>query len=558
MISFNTATINFGGINASRIEFVDFSTPELKTFFQNLQARFDDIPNDNTSLRTFLHRNFDQDHRGLVDYMFTHATRFMVQNMNPEFIAEFGVPSAKFDLGEVPISLFVDLVMKKDKGIGGFEQLCQSRPTNVGRLDEFLTPTGNKNDDYTLDREKFCEAIKQFYLVGDGLSFDKLTSVKSYANVFLKGRKEALDGSNRNYYMHYGPKDPRNGDVPESSKTTLFHSLANLVMLTYDVICMELLIDREGSVASTKLVPTALVNKPSNEETATSKVDFIVRMLTQIEQSNRPDVLFITECIPDIFDEAEEDLSEFIITYGQETDGLCNAIIYNDSVIDMELEPVAINTGVYIDTSEFKEVPLHLSNMDDDFHLVSYHANGKGVTVNNTLYETGFYKWLESLQGTIVLGGDLNMDFKKVGATLQEAFYLGSPSSYGFSCYKQRTPLQAQYDKAGVFDKKYCDYIITRGFNRKKTTVYRMNSDGTDLESVEGANTISSDELVIPNNQFPFEHYIVMDRVTAILDDDTTHTEAEAMDGFSFFTTYISTRLSWIDLTLNWVFGFNT
>jgi hypothetical protein len=557
MINFNTATLNFGGINTSRIEFVDFSTPELKAFFQNLQTRFDDLPNDNTNLRIFLQRNFDQDHQELVGYLIYHASRFMVQNMDPNFIAEFGVPAEDFDLGAVPISLFVRLVMKKDKGIGGFEQLCQSRLTNIGRLNEFMTSTGNKNDDYTFDHTKFCEELKQFYLVADGLSFDKLESVTSYANVFLKGRKEGPDGSNRNYYMHYGPKDPRNGDVPEISKTTLFHSLANLVMLTYDVICMELLTDRPSAVASTEFVPTTLVNKPSNEEVAASKVDFIVRLLTQIEESNRPDVLFITECIPGIFDESEEVLSDFIIEYGPTTDGLCNAIIYNDSVIGMEFESVSVTTDVYSDTSEFKEVPLHLASLDGNFHLVSYHANGKGVTVNNTLQETGFYSWLDSLEGTIVLGGDLNMDFKKVGTELQNAFELGTPSARGFSCYKQRTPLQAQYDKAGVFDKKYCDYIITRGIDRQHTSVYRMNAEGTDVESVEGSNTISSDELVIPNNRFPFEHYIVMDRLTANMDDDAHDTDAESTDGISFFSSYISPRLSWIDTTLNWVFGFN-
>ena len=49
---------------------------------------------------------------------------------------------------------------------------------------------------------------------------------------------------------------------------------------------------------------------------------------------------------------------------------------------------------------------------------------------------------------------------------MDEAFELGDYGIYKtFSCFKQRSPFQAQYDKVGVFDNKLSDFIIPKDIN---------------------------------------------------------------------------------------------
>ena len=174
--------------------------------------------------------------------------------------------------------------------------------------------------------------------------------------------------------------------------------------------------------------------------------------------------------------------------------------------------------------------------------MISYHANGKGICVERPIPETSFYSWINGLEGRVVVGCDLNMDYKKHSEQLRDSFELGEFDNTKFTCYKQRTPIQAQWDKAGVFDSKYCDYIITRGFEDSITTVIRPDRQGN-IEHLEDLEVTS--QMVIPNNQFPFEHYGVMREVDL----------PEIKEGFTFFSS-ISDSLSWIDGFLDRVFGY--
>ena len=134
------------------------------------------------------------------------------------------------------------------------------------------------------------------------------------------------------------------------------------------------------------------------------------------------------------------------------------------------------------------------------------------------------------------------MDYSKQSDPLRDAFELGEFDQATFTCYKQRTPIQAQWDKAGVFDSKYCDYIITRGFDDTSTMVIRPDREGN-IEFLEDLEVTA--QLVIPNNQFPFEHYCVMRELEIPI----------IKEGFTFFSS-ISDSLSWIDGLLDRVFGY--
>lgn len=566
MAPISAASINFGGINGSKLEFVDFSTPESKQFFETLQKDWESLGGCSQKFREWIVQHLFVNSIPFGDasqikiperfnQMIRDASEFMERNLEPEFLKELfpGVVSgasivagychtdATFDLNDVGMGTFMNLVLKKDKGIGGLEQIFQNRPTNIGNLNQFL----DKGDDgvYRLRLIPYLDQVKDFYLTGSGLPEDGFKRIKAYKDVFLKGRKEGPDGSTRNYY--YEVDDPMN-----DKNMAQFQSLANLVMMIYDVISVSL-INQQGGV-----VPSNIPEKPSASVVATQKTNFIAHLILK----NGYDVVFLTECVPEVFSGDDNDVFEgsghlleregYHIHYGPETGGLCNAIIYQNIPEFANLEEVAVEEDVYTRQDEFKEIPLHLRNQTGDLHLIAYHANGKGVDQDRNLNETSFVSWFNSLEGQAIMGCDLNMDFKKKGDILSEHFEMGSPHKKGSSCYKQRTPIQAQYDKAGVFDTKYCDYIITKGFEREGVRVVRATHQGEiDLRAEHFHHVQNKQELVIPNNSFPFEHYIVTDTVGIEETEETTD------NGFKFFGG-ISESLTWIDGLLNWLTGY--
>ena len=533
-MSLNTATINFGGINASKLEFVDFSTDESKEFFQRLQEHFESFTGEygDITLRRFIIDTMGKDQLSYVNYLLDCATKFIVENMTPEFVRSIHLGDEPFDLGDTPMNTLFINVLKRDKGIGGFEQMCQSRPTNIGNLNQFLVRDPEAGT-YTFDKEKYLEVFKKYYIDETGIEYAKITNLKSYRDVFLKGRKEGPGKSQMNYYHFVEKGSLENGDSPTDARSTLFQSLANLIMMTYDLISLELILGSDG------VVPTNIPEKMSPNELGVLKTGFIFNFL----RKQQTDILFVTECIHGGFFAQKAALRNmgYTIEYGEESGGLCNAIIYKPLKFETPLVYTRVTDAVYPETREFKEPPLHLRNQDGTLNLICYHANGKGVTVDKALGETSFFNWISGMTGKVIVGGDLNMDYKKCGAEFTGLLDIGTISDGAFSCYKQRSPLQAQYDKAGVFDTKFCDYIISRGYNRTEVQVLRATSQGNALQ-LNAPNNFTRDDLVIPNNSFPFEHYIVMD----ILEPEIC--------GFTFFSTYLP-AFSWMDSVVNWVFG---
>ena len=73
-----------------------------------------------------------------------------------------------------------------------------------------------------------------------------------------------------------------------------------------------------------------------------------------------------------------------------------------------------------------------------------------------------------------------------------------------------------------MFDKKHCDFIITKNIPRVsgEQKVVKCRNDGN-ITAVSGEHGFSEEQLVIPNDDFPFEHYIVVD--TFEIDIDTSN-----------------------------------
>jgi len=508
----NVATINFGGINTSKSEFVNYSNPELMGFSIRNLENFKQYFNLDMSIRSFIDQYIPDTYpwteklwyieggkkiphiskaTTFKNKLISQAEQFFTQCMNDDLLAQMKTTDTDtFDLNNVSVGKYMTNILSKDKGIGGFEQYVSSRKCNLS------SNLGTFTNGSSLDKDLFIEELFDYYNTTFISDITKLTSsTKPFSDFFMKGRNEGVDGSNRNYYNV--------GICRNDQFNTFFESVACLNMLLYDLITISLLSQHSE-------IPTSLIanidSRRVNQHKMTMVADWFV--------NSKLDILFITECIPNIFDTKFTDDSIHVV-YGSEHVGQCNAIIYKskDGFITSTLEVIELEN--YTNSKEYKEPPLVLATKELTQYFVCYHANGKGITIDNQSIEnSSFYKYIEGLEGKVIVGCDLNIDYYKVKSDIDTLMDVGN---YGdcktFSCFKQRSPLQSQYDKVGVFDKKLADFIITKGYTRNnKANVLKINSSGVETQILPKDNVIKT-QYIIPSDDYPFDHYIVSDVV---------------------------------------------
>ena len=504
----SVATVNFGGINTSNIEFVNYSNAQLKEFSLHMLGAFEAFGGKTLTIKEFLNKYISNTR--FITSLLENATTFANEAFDLEKIFNNDVPLERRTLSFETMSMgqFFSKFLCRDKGIGGFEQPLSKRPCNLSKKLGYFVDM--KDDGNTINQEKYIKTLYEFYS-GNGENdinqmMSSLDVAKSYSAMFMKGRKEAADGkSTMNYY----------NDPLERTKSldNWFHSMAKLVLIVYDLITMELMNGFECGL------PSEICGSIDETSVNTKKSIFVAEMFEQ----QALDILFITEAIPGVFDDFFDEDDDIDIVEGEELNGLCNTIIYRvgqhspiKSVLDMyEIED-------YENPEEYKELPLVLSDSKQLITLVCFHANGKGITVNGPIADSSFKQLLDSLPGKVIVGCDLNIDYKKVGTELDSNFDVGHLEKGGFTCYKQRGPVQPQFDKTGVFDKKHCDFIITKNIPRVsgEQQIVRSLANGH-ITAVSGEHEFSEEQLVIPNDDFPFEHYIVIDTFNIYIDTST-------------------------------------
>ena len=506
--SSSVATVNFGGINTSNTEFVNYSNAQLKEYSLHMLDAFEAFGGKTLTIKDFLNKYISNTR--FITSLLENASTFANQAFDLEKIFNDDVPLERRTLRFETMSMgqFFSKFLRRDKGIGGFEQPLSKRPCNLSKKLGYFVDM--KDDGNTINQEKYIKALYEFYSGRGENDISKMMSsldaAKSYSDVFMKGRKEAADGkSTVNYY----------NDPLERTETLniWFHSMAKLVLIVYDLITMELMNGFESGLPSE--ICGSIDDGAVNDNKA--------RMLETMFYEQQMDVLFVTESVPGVFDELFEHTTTIHVCEGEVLDGLCNTIIYRvgfDSPIKYELDEYEIED--YEHPEEYKELPLVLSDRNRLITLVCFHANGKGITVNGPIADSSFKQLLDSLPGKVIVGCDLNIDYNKVGAELDSNFDVGHLEKGGFTCYKQRGPVQSQFDKTGVFDKKHCDFIITKNIPRVsgEPQIVKCRNDGS-IMAVSGEHEFSEEQLVIPNDDFPFEHYIVFD--TFEIDIDTSN-----------------------------------
>ena len=521
--SSSVATVNFGGINTSNIEFVNYSNPQLKQYSLMMLELFNAFGEQTLTINEFLKKHLnDHDDIEFIRVLLDNASLFAKQAFDMEKIS----PTVSFDT--MTMGDFFSNYLCRDKGIGGFEQPLTNRPCNLSKkLSEFVQhqyPGG----DNTINQLYFIEELHNYY----SNSIPELTSLdnaSNYSDIFMKGRKEADDGkSTMNYY--------KESLVRTNELDTLFHSMAKLVLIVYDLITLEIMCGFENGK-----IPLEMCHESDEIVVNGSKA----HMLETMFQEQLLDILFVTEAVPGVFDELFEHTTNIIIWEGEVLGGLCNTIIYRvgfDSPIKCELEEYELVD--YEHPDEYKELPLILSDSNRLITLVCFHANGKGITINGDIVDSSFKQLLDSLPGKVIVGCDLNIDYKKVGEELDASFDVGHLEKGGFTCYKQRGPVQPQFDKTGVVDTKHCDFIITKNITRVGDGMQRVvkcRNDGS-IKEVSGEHGFSKEQLIIPNDDFPFEHYIVID--TFDIDSDKSNVVIRSLKYIFGGVTYFLNNLT--------------
>ena len=348
------ATINFGGINTSESEFVNYSDPELKEFSVHNLETFKQYFNLDQSIRKFidgyLKNSKDSKHLTFKNFIISQAELFFIQCMTPELLSSLKVnkDDDSFNLNEVSMGNYLTYILSKDKGLGGFEQFTSSRKCNLGKnLGIFLSKSSQKE----IDQELFIKSLFEYYNTQFTSDISKLvTSSKPYSEFFMKGRNEGNDGSDKNYYrLNIFRNDVFN---------TRFESVACLNLILYDLLSLDILL-------KCSKIPENFVTVTDEYKNNIDKMNMIADWFV----NSKLDILFITECIPNIFDNKFTNDSIYV-AYGTEYVGQCNAIIYRlkESFIPSPLE--SIDLEHYTNTKESKDPPLVLANSDRTQHLM--------------------------------------------------------------------------------------------------------------------------------------------------------------------------------------------
>ena len=404
--------------------------------------------------------------------MFEKANIWMRQNMKIELLNQLSEKDAtnqssqEFYIEKCKLSNVFKYILTKDKGIGGFEQINSSRPSNpIKHYKKFIDKTTR-----ILNISKFIDSIFNTYNLENGTFVSPIdcNNDKQFSDYFMKGRKEGNNNSTKNYYnesIEYTVDNKYN-----------FKCLGRIIMCIYDVITFQM--------ASSDKIPLSFDDKTDIEK---KKTDILKDYIKHINL----DVLFITEYVDkNTFGK----IDGYNVVLGEVVDELCNAIIYKNTFGNFSI-------GSYIseNSSEFKETPLVLENQS--YLLVCFHGGGKGILENVSKFtDTDLYKYVNKYNKKVILGGDFNCDIYKDC----EIFGEKSKDNIEITTYKQRTSVQPQFDKTNKKDRtKKDDFVF------KNCEIINCFVTMQDVNRNKLVNKHCDDSFLIPNQHHPFDHYFV-------------------------------------------------
>lgn len=504
------STLNFGGINNSPMEFYSSSNNSIKEYFDTVNNEYNKFKNSPWgSVRGILNSYFNN--REFVEMLLENTNTWFITCISNDLRIKMNSHSELFDIGTCPMSDIVKNILTKDKGIGGFEQINSNRVSNVStNYKNFL------NNDRTLNREKFVEALNEVYLDVEtpayvtrsksnthdtsfkvpSIDFDK----KHYNDYFMKGRKEGPNKTTKNYY-----NENHEAEINTYNNQQLFKDVGRLFLALYDIVSFQM--------ANVLPIPNEFDNV---EQINDSKVEHLRTYLS----TYNPDILFLTEYSPgifglerdcnEVFDECP--INDYTMVCGPVSDGVCNAIIYKNSFGTFEETEYP-----YHNDTEYKETPLVLIN-DSRYTpvtLICFHAGGKGLLEKvDNLIDTNLYEYVDSLDSQVIVGGDFNCSLADSSGLVDSSIsvmptFEQLSTNINYTTYKERTPLQAQFDKTGKRDAKVKDGFIFKFINVLHDGNVEMFSKDDNSLVIQNVPDHPDDSVLLPNNEHPFDHFLV-------------------------------------------------
>ena len=477
--SLNVSLINFGGKNDSPFEFYNSSDDASASYFEKTNEIYNSFKTDNRTLGCIFSIYLSQiDRRN----MFNACNNWFIQNMNIEFLSNLSgveytdtASLSTFDLANCSLSNVFKYILTKDKGIGGFEQINSSRPSNT--IKHYKTMCWSSR---FLDKTIFVDNVIKTYNQTNGSFVSPIDGKDNarYSDYFMKGRKEGPSKTKKNYY--------KDDIIYTRTNNQNFKCVGSLILCLYDIITFEM--------ASLDSIPLSFDNKTLITEKKTLIIENYVK-------KNNIDILFITEYL---YNNSFKNLGDYNIVHSEALDGLSNTIIYKKTLGDF-------TTSSYpsINASEFKEPPLILEN--DNMVLVCFHAGGKGILENVSKFtDTELYNYIENIDTNkkVILGGDFNCNIYNDC----EIFDVSDNSNIVITSFKQRTSVQPQFDKTNKKDKSKKDEFVIRGYKVTDCFVSMLDSGEDKIVTSE-----CDDSYLLPNNNHPFDHFIVN---YTIMDDE--------------------------------------
>ena len=481
----SVGSLNFGAINDNPFEFVNRNDTQLQEYFDLVYEAFRKTSQNTDTLYQYL------THAGIYDTvtydaLFDEANSFCRKYLTPETLSILMNSDAEFDLGKCHMSSIFENLLIKDKGIGGFEQINSKRTCNIVRNHQNITDLKLLQTHITVFLETYKTPLK------DGAT---------YQEYFLKGRKEGpkVDGvkTQKNYYNPEVMKQR----TPEDDAH--YDSLGKLILITFDILQYDMF--------NSGPLPGFFKGEQSNTN------ERKIQLLLEYILTNDFDIVFLQEFLPNSI--KFPNTSKYSIVYGEELHGQCNAIIYKSNLGRAEIfgiydSPSLANRidddGEIIlqNYDQYKELPLVLGiqkNNVTTMVLVSYHSGGKGILgPNKTFADSDLYKFMEYWKIPVIVGADVNCNIRDSLGKVDEQFTtFPHIDDFAYTTFKERSPLQAQFDKVGKLDKKVKDCIMTMNCNMQTDISGVCMLNGTEITDKHDMS------LCLPQYFHPFDHFIL-------------------------------------------------
>lgn len=495
----SVASLNFGAINDNPFEFVNRSDTQVNEYFDLVYEAFKNTSQNTDTLYQYLTHNGTYD---VVTYdaLFDEANSFCRKYLSPETLAALMNSDAEFDLGQCPMSSIFENLLIKDKGIGGFEQVNAKRPCNIVRNYHNITDLKQLEYQITMFLESYKSPLK------DGAN---------YQDYFLKGRKEGpkVDGvkTQKNYY------NPEVMTQRTSEDDHHFNSLGKLILITFDNL--------QYHMFNSGPLPECFNQEQSN--TNERKIQLLLEYILK----NDFDIVFLQEFLPNSLKFPNN--TQYTILYGEELHGQCNAIIYKSDLGKPRIygqSYIGVDSFNILDIKDhYKEFPLivGIENYETSitkYMLIAYHSEGKGILgPNKTFADSDLYQFMKYWKIPVIVGADVNCNIRDSLGDVDEQFTtFPHIDDYAYTTFKERSPLQAQFDKVGKLDKKVKDCIMTMNCNMDTDVSGVCMFDGTEITD---ENDMS---LCLPQYDHPFDHYML-----------ETHIYLNEPSYFEMFINYI-------------------